>query len=105
MLDGPGHCTQFFRATLDRGNAMHKRKTATLAMALIAPLAMHAGVAAAQGKSPSAQMARGQYLVNGIAACGNCHSARNEKGEVIEGRGLSGGMPFDAPVFRAFAQN
>src|SRR4051812_12416224 len=81
---------------------MTKKK---MILALTASLALHAGAAAAQGKSPSAQLARGKYLAEGIAACGNCHAARNEKGEVIEGRGLSGGMPFDSPVFRAVAPN
>jgi mono/diheme cytochrome c family protein len=74
----------------------------TLMTALVsAALSIHAAALQAQ----SAQLDRGKYLVEGIAACGNCHAARNDKGEVIESRGLSGGMQFEAPVFKAFAPN
>jgi len=48
---------------------------------------------------------RGRYLGEGIAACGNCHTARDEKGAPVPERGLSGGMVFEAPVFRAVAPN
>jgi len=53
----------------------------------------------------AALMARGKYLMEGPVACGNCHFARNEKGEPLLARGLSGGMPFDEPVFKAYAAN
>lgn len=65
------------------------------------------GAQAQTGAKPASdqQLARGRYLVEGIAACGNCHSARDEKGAPVPGKGLSGGMVFDAPVFKAIAPN
>lgn len=61
---------------------------------------MSAGLSVAQ-----TPLERGRYLVEGIAACGNCHAARDPKGQVIPGRGLSGGMDFDTPGFKAYASN
>ena len=39
-----------------------------------------------------ALLARGEYLVNGPVACGNCHNGRNEKLEFIPGKELAGGF-------------
>ena len=66
----------------------------------VAVMAMAAGLSFAQ-----TPLERGKYLVEGVAACGNCHSQRDAKGQVIAARGLSGGMVFDAPVFKAVAPN
>jgi mono/diheme cytochrome c family protein len=43
--------------------------------------------------------------MNGIVACGNCHVARGPQGQPLFERGLSGGMVFDEPPFRAVASN
>lgn len=48
---------------------------------------------------------RGRYLVEGIMACGNCHTARGPQGEPLVAKGLSGGMVFDEPPFKAYASN
>lgn len=48
---------------------------------------------------------RGKYLVEGIVACGNCHVQRGERGEPLFAKGLSGGMVFDEPPFKAIASN
>lgn len=48
---------------------------------------------------------RGKTLMEGIVACGNCHLARGPQGQPLFDKGLSGGMPFDEPVFKAFASN
>jgi mono/diheme cytochrome c family protein len=69
--------------------------------AALACAALFASAALAQEE----RLARGRYLVEGIAACGNCHSARDAKGQVIPQRGMSGGMVFDTPGFRAVAPN
>lgn len=37
-------------------------------------------------------VAHGKYLVEGVGLCGDCHSPRNEKGEVIPGRHLEGAV-------------
>jgi mono/diheme cytochrome c family protein len=48
---------------------------------------------------------RGNYLMNGILACGHCHAARGPHGEPLAGKGLSGGAVFDEKLFRAYASN
>src|SRR5512140_2824315 len=72
------------------------------AVLLAAALSFSAACAQAQDKR---LLERGTYLVNGIAACGNCHAVRDAKGQVVRERGLSGGMVFDEPVFKAYAAN
>lgn len=48
---------------------------------------------------------RGKYLMDGVVACGNCHIARGPLGEPLFDKGLSGGMLFDEPPFKAYAAN
>ncbi len=76
---------------------MSALKMAALGAAVVG---LSAGLSFAQ--SP---LERGRYLVDGMAACGNCHAARDPKGQVIPDRGLSGGMDFDTPAFKAYAPN
>lgn len=40
--------------------------------------------------SPARLVARGKYLVDKVAMCGDCHSPRDEKGEFIPARLLQG---------------
>jgi mono/diheme cytochrome c family protein len=49
-------------------------------------------------------LARGTYLMEGIVACANCHIQRDQGRPLFE-RGLSGGMLFDEPPFKAYARN
>jgi mono/diheme cytochrome c family protein len=60
---------------------------------------------AAAAPSQAALLARGKVLMEGIVACGNCHVARGPQGEPLFDKGLSGGMVFDEPPFRAVASN
>ncbi|KAA0911489.1 c-type cytochrome [Pusillimonas sp. ANT_WB101] len=53
----------------------------------------------------SALMVRGKYLMKSVVACGNCHVARSSKGEPLFSKGLSGGMLFEDPAFKAYAPN
>jgi mono/diheme cytochrome c family protein len=48
---------------------------------------------------------RGTYLMQGIVACGNCHTPRNPDGSFIEGMELAGGFTIEEPVFTAHAPN
>jgi hypothetical protein len=48
---------------------------------------------------------RGDYLVNGILACGNCHTPKDAEGRQIESQALSGGMSFNTPTFELTAPN
>src|SRR5215217_3007870 len=52
-----------------------------------------------------ALMDRGKYLMEGAVACGNCHFPRDDKGQLLRSRGLSGGFLFDEPPFKAYAAN
>lgn len=53
--------------------------------------------AIAQQRSPKAKaapnqgkVARGEYIVNGVAMCGMCHTPRNDANEIDRGRWLDG---------------
>ena len=48
---------------------------------------------------------RGTYLMQGIVACGNCHTPKGPDGAPIPGMEMAGGFAIDAPVFRAVASN
>ena len=63
-------------------------------------LAAAAGSAAAETPAE-----RGDYLVNTIMACGNCHSPRDAEGRLIPGKAFSGGLTFVTPPFTATAPN
>jgi mono/diheme cytochrome c family protein len=62
-------------------------------------------LAASGGASAETAIERGDYLVNTIMACGNCHSPRDAEGKFIAGKALSGGLTFDTPPFLATAPN
>src|SRR5665647_274583 len=47
---------------------------------------------------------RGDYLVNGILTCGNCHSLKGPAGD-IPGKLFSGGLSWDEPPFKVTASN
>jgi mono/diheme cytochrome c family protein len=57
------------------------------------------------GASAETAIERGNYLVNTIMACGNCHSPRDSEGRIIADKALSGGLTFDTPAFLATAPN
>jgi mono/diheme cytochrome c family protein len=49
-------------------------------------------------------IARGDYLVNGLMTCGNCHTPKGPKGDIAE-RAMSGGLTFDEKPFKVTASN
>lgn len=69
---------------------------------LVLPVLLTAGAALAQ---QSMLVERGKYLMESVVACGNCHFARGDKGQPLFDKGLSGGMLFDEPPFKAYAAN
>lgn len=73
---------------------------AVLAVQVVATWAQGGGA-----KAADAQLARGKYLMDTVVACGNCHVARGPQGQALFDRGLSGGMVFDEPPFKAHASN
>lgn len=50
-------------------------------------------------------LARGEYLVEGIVGCGNCHNGRDENGEFIAGMEFAGNFVIEEPIFTAYAPN
>jgi len=68
--------------------------------ALVAALAATLGIVHAQ----SDLVKRGEYLVNGILTCGNCHSPKGPQGD-IPGKLFSGGLSWDEPPFKVTAPN
>ncbi len=56
---------------------------------------------AAQAQTP---VERGNYLVNSIMACGNCHTPQGPNGPVME-KALSGGLRFNDVPFDVTASN
>ena len=61
-----------------------------------------AGQAVAQAPG---SVERGKYLMDTVVACGNCHFQRGPQGQPLPEKGLSGGMLFDEPPFKAYASN
>lgn len=61
--------------------------------------------AASAATPKAAVLERGKYLMEGVVGCGNCHMARGDKGQPLPEKGLSGGMVFDEPPFKAIAAN
>ena len=63
-------------------------------------------VAAFSGASAQTPVERGNYLVNGVLTCGNCHTPRAKGGVFDMARQLSGGpQVFDEPSFTVRGAN
>lgn len=52
----------------------------------------------ATAKSSAALVKRGEYLVNNVGLCADCHSPRNEKGEYVRNKWLMGSPLFFKPT-------
>jgi mono/diheme cytochrome c family protein len=77
------------------------------ALALGAALMGAANAQTATALTASAQtdlVKRGDYLVNGIMTCGNCHSPKGPP-NVVAGKEFTGGPPFDLPPFTVTPSN
>ena len=61
---------------------------------------------AAVGTATAAEtlLQRGKYLMEAVAACGNCHTPQGPDGP-IPGKALAGGLDFDEKVFKVWAAN
>lgn len=69
-------------------------------------LALIATVALTGGASAQSAVDRGNYLVNGILTCGNCHSPKGPGGVEARDKLLSGGViEWDAPAFKVKGPN
>lgn len=72
---------------------------------LTGALAVVGGVLAAGTATAETLLQRGAYLMNGVVACGNCHTPKGPDGKAIAGQEMAGGFTIDTPVFRAVAPN
>jgi mono/diheme cytochrome c family protein len=68
-------------------------------------LAATAACAAAGSTAAQSLVERGNYLVNSILACGNCHAPRTATGQQITESNFAGGLTFTTPAFNATASN
>jgi mono/diheme cytochrome c family protein len=55
--------------------------------------------------SAQARLERGRYLVEGIAACGNCHTPKGPDGKPVAGKHLAGGFEITEGFGVAVASN
>jgi mono/diheme cytochrome c family protein len=60
---------------------------------------------ASYAQNNQALVARGEYIVNVIGACGNCHTQRGPDLLAAPGKDLAGGHRFDIPPGLAFSKN
>jgi mono/diheme cytochrome c family protein len=75
------------------------------ASALPALSALLVAACAGEADYDPALVERGEYLVQGIAGCGNCHTPRNGDGSLIPDRQFAGAFVIDEPAFTAYAPN
>src|SRR5499426_4728272 len=77
----------------------------TIRTALLVAVVGAVAVGAANAQSAQSDLVkRGDYLVNGILTCGNCHSPKGPPA-AIAGKDYSGGLEFDEPPFKVTAPN
>lgn len=50
-------------------------------------------------------IARGQYLMDAIVGCDDCHTPIDAKGQPIEDKAYAGGFRFGGPAFTAYSSN
>ncbi|MGY3594806.1 mono/diheme cytochrome c family protein [Bradyrhizobium sp. USDA 4341] len=74
-------------------------------MIRIGSLALVIGAVLSSPVSAQSELvARGDYLVNGILTCGNCHTPKGPSGEIRD-KAFSGGASWDQPPFKVTASN
>jgi mono/diheme cytochrome c family protein len=73
-------------------------------MSMILALTASAAVGQAQAQDQALHK-RGEYLVNTVAACGNCHTQRSSDLMPDQSKYLAGGSRFDIPPGLAFSKN
>src|SRR5215510_16519104 len=77
----------------------------TFRLALFASMFAIALAGAANAQSANNDLIkRGDYLVNGILTCGNCHTPKGPQGDIMD-KAYSGGLSWDEPPFKVTAPN
>lgn len=60
----------------------------------------------AHAQADAAKLERGRKLMDGVVACGNCHTPRGPQGQLLVDKALSGGFVIvDAPEMRVVVPN
>ncbi len=77
------------------------QRVALAAIALAAVMIL----ASPNAKAEDSLLERGAYLVNGIVACGNCHTPKGSDGHALADQELSGRFMADLPGIHAMAPN
>ncbi|MCW5696738.1 MAG: c-type cytochrome [Bauldia sp.] len=78
----------------------------TLRRAAVVAAVLGGAIVAAGSAQAEPSVERGQYLVDGLAACGNCHTPRLPDQSFDTAKYLAGGFEFnELPAFQAFARN
>jgi len=74
--------------------------------AAVACIAFTLAVTVLSGAAARAEtlLERGTYLMQGIVACGNCHTPQGPNGP-LPGMELAGGLPFEFEAFTAYSSN
>lgn len=72
-------------------------------LVVAAAAALSACAQAAPPLEGEALIARGDYLVHGVVLCGDCHTPRDEAGELIADRELQGAPVYAPPAFAQIA--
>ena len=87
-----------------RSEDRERARVRRIGVVLAAAAAMMVGTAAF-GQSSAGKLERGRALVNGIAACGNCHTPIDATGKPLTDRLLSGGRMFKDASLTAYSAN
>jgi mono/diheme cytochrome c family protein len=79
-----------------RQRASARQEEAAFVRGLIGLVSLCLAVGAACPASAQAPLERGRYLVEVLAACGNCHTPKGPEGD-LPGKHLAGGFQFEEP--------
>jgi mono/diheme cytochrome c family protein len=70
---------------------MRSLRSAVIPVVVVCFAAGLLGQSVANRNSSASRLARGQYLVDHVSKCGDCHTPRDEKGQPITSKYLQGG--------------
>ena len=80
-------------------------RTSIAFLVAVGGLAAAAAIPAVAADDQAALLKRGEYLMNGPVACGNCHNARAEDMSFAPGKEFAGGFHIVDPVIDAWSAN
>jgi mono/diheme cytochrome c family protein len=81
-----------------RRKVFMRRTAAVSSVAVIVMLVAAVQMSFSAPPPPASQLARGKYIVEGVAMCGECHSMLDDKGKPIPGREYKGATLTFKPI-------